>query len=49
MISSSEIREKLAGYPESVLRNYESFKESGNPDCLHNFVIGLIRFLQDAR
>ena len=48
MISSSEIREKLAGYPESVLQNYEAFKDSGDTDCLHKFVIGLIRFLQDA-
>ena len=48
MISSTEIREKLAGYPESVLQNYESFKDNGDAECLHNFVIGLIRFLQDA-
>lgn len=48
MISSSEIREKLAGYPEPVLQNYEAFKDNGNSDCLHKFVIGLIQFLQDA-
>ena len=48
MISSSKIREKLAGYPESILRNYEAFKENSDPAKLNDFVIGLIQFLQDT-
>lgn len=48
MISSTEIREKLAGYPESILLNYESFKKQGDTGSLNDFVIGLIQFLQDT-
>lgn len=48
MIPASKIREKLCGYPESVLLNYEVFLKEGNPEYLHHFVINLIQFLQDA-
>ncbi len=48
MISSSEIREKLAGYPESILQDYDAFKETGDTGKLNKFVIGLIQFLQDT-
>ena len=48
MISSSEIREKLAGYPESILLDYDAFKEKGDRASLNRFVVGLIQFLQDT-
>ena len=48
MISSEAIREKLCGYPEPILEQYEKYQESRDQQYLHGFVIGLLRFLQDA-
>jgi acyl carrier protein len=48
MIAPEEIRKKLAGYPEDLLQNYEQFLQGRNPEYLNRFVIGLLRFLQDA-
>ena len=48
MITTEAVREKLTGYPESVLTHYETFAASRDPEELHAFVIGLIQFLQDS-
>lgn len=48
MISSEEIRTKLCGYPEEILQQYEQFLLDGDTTHLNGFVIGLLRFLQDA-
>ena len=48
MISAEEIREKLCGYPEGLLQQYEQFLVEKDPELLSNFVLGLLNFLQDA-
>ena len=48
MISNEAIREKLCGYPEPILEQYERYQETRDQAHLHGFVIGLLRFLQDA-
>jgi acyl carrier protein len=48
MISSEEIRSKLCGYPEDLFQQYEAFLKDRDPEHLSRFVIGLLRFLQDA-
>jgi 3-hydroxyacyl-[acyl-carrier-protein] dehydratase len=48
MISSIEIREKLVGYPDEVIGHYESFRKDGDVRDLHEFVLGLICFMQDT-
>ncbi len=48
MISNEAIREKLCGYPEPILEQYERYQETRDQAYLHGFVIGLLRFLQDA-
>ena len=48
MITSTALREKLSGYPESLLDRYDAYLANREPEDLHFFVIGLIRFLQDA-
>jgi len=48
MISAEELRTKLCGYPEEILQQYESYLRDGDQAHLNDFVIGLLRFLQDA-
>ena len=48
MISPEEIRTKLAGYPEDLFQQYEQFLQDKDPEHLNRFVVGLLRFLQDA-
>jgi acyl carrier protein len=48
MISVDELTTKLYGYPEAILLHYELFQKQGSPDDLNQFIIGLIRFLQDS-
>ena len=48
MISKEALRNKLDGYPEPIIHHYEAFFDARDPARLNAFVIGLIRFLQDA-
>jgi acyl carrier protein len=47
MISAEEIRNKLCGYPEKLLGEYEAFLKDRNPEHLSSFVLELLIFLQD--
>lgn len=47
MIPLAQLKEKLVGYPDSLVDAYARILEDRDTDALNRFVIGLLAFLQE--